>query len=216
LQEYWLKRTVGLVLGLLALLGGCVGTRASLQTSIAGSSLSPSVEGSRIYFVPLGDFSPAQLDSMVQFYRQRYGLDISVLKTVPLDDSARDSSRQQVIAEKLLANLRRAAPNLANDGKAVLIGFTSEDIYPASQNWPFCFSWRDANAHTAVVSTARLNLHRDSAPFAADISATRLRKVLTKDIGVLYYGLPQNANSKSVMYQFVVGTDDLDQVSEEF
>ena len=211
-----MNRTVGLVLGLLAVLVGCVASKASLQPSIAASSLTPSVDGSRIYFVPLGDFPAGQLDSMVDFYRQRYGLEIPVLKGVPIDDSARDSARQQVIAEKLLASLKSANPNLANDHKAILIGFTSEDIYPSSQNWQFCFGWRDANSHTAVVSTARLNLRRESAPFAADMSVARLRKVVTKDIGMLYFGLPQNANPKSVMYQFVVGIDDLDQVGEDF
>ncbi len=211
-----MNRTFGLVLCLMALLVGCVGSKSSLQTSIPSSSLTPTVDGSRIYFVPMGDFSPEQLDSMVQFYRQRYGLEISVLKTVPIDDSARDSARQQAVAEKLLASLRSVTPNDVGRRKAVVIGFTSEDIFPASQNWPFCFGWRDANTHTAVVSTARLNLRRESAPFAADISATRLRKVVTKHIGMLYYGLPQNANPKSVMYQFVVGIDDLDQVGEDF
>jgi predicted Zn-dependent protease len=211
-----LKRTFGLVLGLIALLVGCVGSKSSLQNSLVSSSLTPAVDGSQIYFVPMGDFSPEQLDSMVQFYRQRYGLDISVLKTVAIDDSARDPARQQVIAEKLLANLRKVSPNDAKKRKAILIGFTSEDMYPASQNWPFCFGWRDANTHTAVVSTARLNLRRESAPFAADISAARLRKVVTKHIGMLYYGLPRNANPKSVMYQFVVGLDDLDQIGEDF
>lgn len=211
-----MKRTVGLVLGLLALLVGCVGVKSSLPTKITEGSLTPSVDGSRIYFVPMGDFPAGQLDSMVQFYRQRYGLDISVLRSVPIDDSARDGARQQVIAEKLLTSLKTANPGYANDRKAILIGFTSEDIYPASQNWQFCFGWRDGSAHTAVVSTAQLNLRRDSAPFAADISVTRLRKVVTKDIGILYYGLPQNGDPKSVMYEFVVGIDDLDQVGEEF
>lgn len=211
-----MNRTVGLVLGLLALLVGCVASKASLQPSIAAASLSPTVEGSRIYFVPIGDFPAGQLDSMVEFYRQRYGLDIPVLRSVPIDDAARDSARQQVIAEKLLASLRAANPNLANDRKAILIGFTSEDIYPSSQNWQFCFGWRDATSHAAVVSTARLNLRRESAPFAADMSVARLRKVVTKDIGMLYFGLPQNGNPKSVMYEFVVGIDDLDQVGEEF
>ena len=211
-----MKRSIGLVFGLLALLVGCVASKSALTTIPEPSSLSPVVNGSHIYFVPMGDFSPGQLDSMVEFYRQRYGLEISVLRSAPIDDSVRDSARQQLIAEKLLASLRASFPNYANDRKAILIGFTSEDLYPASQNWQFCFGWRDATSRTAVVSTARLNLRRDSAPFAADMSLGRLRKVVTKDLGILYYGLPQNGNPKSVMYEFVVGIDDLDQIGEEF
>ena len=209
-----MKRTVGLILGFAAILVGCVASKASLQTSVAGSSMAPSVEGSQIYFVPIGDFPAGQLDSMVEFYRQSYGLEIPILKSVPIDDSARDPGRQQIVAEKLMASLRAGTGKY--DRKAILIGFTSEDLYPASQNWQFCFGWRDASTRTAVVSTARLNLRRDSAPFAADISVARLRKVVTKDIGMLYYGLPQNGNPKSVMYEFMVGIDDLDQAGDEF
>lgn len=211
-----MKRTVGLIVGLLAVLVGCVASKSSLQTSFAGSYLNPTIDGSKVYFVPLGDFPADQLDPLVEFYRQRFGIEVSVLKNVPIDESTRDSARQQIVAEKLLGALQKSVSGYANDRKAILIGFTSEDLYPASQNWQFCFGWRDATAHTAVVSTARLNLRRDSAPFAADISASRLRKVVTKDVGMLYFGLPQNGNPKSVMYQFVVGIDDLDQVGDDF
>lgn len=211
-----MKRTVGLIVGLLAVLVGCVASKSTLQTSLAGSSLNPLIEDSKVYFVPMGDFPAEQLEPLVQFYRQRFGIEVSVLRNVPIDESTRDSARQQIVAEKLLGALQKSASGYVNDRKAILIGFTSEDLYPASQNWQFCFGWRDATAHTAVVSTARLNLRRESAPFAADISASRLRKVVTKDVGMLYFGLPQNGNPKSVMYEFVVGIDDLDQVGDDF
>jgi hypothetical protein len=40
----------------------------------------------------------------------------------------------------------------------------------------------------------------------------RLRKIVTKDLGILYYGLPQSQNAKSVLYNQIMGIEELDQV----
>jgi predicted Zn-dependent protease len=120
------------------------------------------------------------------------------------------------MAEKLVASVRDGVPEYTNDSKSILIGFTSEDIYPTSQGWEFAFGWRIGATRTAVVSTARMNLHYAGEP--SDVSApdTRMRKVVTKDIGILYYGLPQSKNPKSVLYSQILGIQELDQVGEDF
>jgi hypothetical protein len=43
-----------------------------------------------------------------------------------------------------------------------------------------------------------------------------LRKMVTKNIGVLYYHLPQSNNPQSVLYQNVGGISELDYMGEEF
>ena len=120
------------------------------------ASLTPKIEGSKIYFVPIGDFPTEQLQPLVEFYRQKYKLGIAVLNSIPVDPVTRDASRQQLVAENLVASVRSGVPEHSSDQGAILIGFTSEDIYPASTNWQFAFGWRESDAHSAVVSTARL------------------------------------------------------------
>ena len=44
----------------------------------------------------------------------------------------------------------------------------------------------------------------------------RLRKMVTKDIGILYYGLPQSSNPHSVLYNRILGIEELDAVGEQF
>jgi hypothetical protein len=51
---------------------------------------------------------------------------------------------------------------------------------------------------------------------SADLAATRLRKIVTKDIGILYFGLPQSTDPKSVLYNGIMGIEELDNVGEEF
>jgi predicted Zn-dependent protease len=211
------NRTSILLVCLIALVVGWVAySRFSSPTASAPASLAPEIEGSKLFFVPVGDFPSTQLEPLVQYYRQKYNLEIAVLKSIPVDPATRDQSRQQLMAEKLVASVRDSVPEHTNDSKAILIGFTSEDIYPTSQGWEFAFGWRLGTTRTAVVSTARMNLHYGGEP--SDVSAldTRMRKVVTKDIGILYYGLPQSKNPKSVLYNQILGIQELDQVGEDF
>ena len=172
--------------------------------------------GSKIYFVPLGDFSTDQMQQLANYYHRRLGLEIPILKTITVPTSAMDSNREQLVAEKLVTDMRNAFPELASDPQAILIGFTSQDMYPVTKQWRFAFGWRETDARAAVVSTARMNLHYLGQPFWGSSPKTRLRKMVTKDIGVLYYGLSQSDNPKSVLYNNIMGIQELDAVGEEF
>ena len=194
-----MNRRLALLFGLIALvLGWVVYSRSSPSSPVVASSpatmsasLTPKIEGSKIYFVPIGDFPTEQLQPLVEFYRQKYKLGIAVLNSIPVDLVTRDASRQQLVAENLVASVRSGVPEHSSDPGAILIGFTSEDIYPASMNWQFAFGWRESDAHSAVVSTARLNLVNPGQPADSNVSSVRLRKIVTKDLGILYYGLPR-------------------------
>jgi len=214
-----MNRTLALLLCLVVLIVGWIAYSGfSSPHAAAGSpgSLAPKIEGSRVYFVPIGSFSSDDLTALAQYYRDNYKLDVTILKSIPVDDAVRDSSRGQLMAEKLVESVRAGEPDYANDARAILIGFTSEDIYPTSQNWQFAFGWRLGSSHAAVVSTARMSLHYIGQPIDLNLPEIRLRKMVTKDIGILYYGLPQSQNPKSVLYNGIMGIEELDQVGEDF
>ena len=212
-----MNRALVMLLGLIALIVGWVAyTRSSTQPASASASLAPQIEGSKIYFVPIADFPAKQIQPLVQYYREQYNLEIAVLGSIPVDPATRDESRGQLMAENLVASVRRDVPEYATDPKAILIGFTSEDIYPTSQHWRFAFGWRTANARAAVVSTARMSLPYTGESLGVNVPETRLRKIVTKDIGILYYGLPQSQNRKSVLYNSIPGIEELDQVGDDF
>lgn len=211
-----MNRRVVLLVCLLALVVVWRFSRSSLQSSSAAAPLVPAIDGSRIFFVPIGTFPADELDPLVEYYRQKYSLEITVARSVRLDESSRDTVRQQFVAEKLISNLRTGLPKLGKDPKAILIGFTSEDMFTTSQNWQFTPGWRDPRSRTAVVSTARLHLPSDDQAFAADIASTRLRKIVTKDIGLMYYGLTPSSDPKSVLYKQIAGVEQLDQAGDEF
>jgi predicted Zn-dependent protease len=149
-------------------------------------SLAPKTEGSNIYFVPIGNFPRQRLEPLIQYYRQKYNLEIAVVNSIPVDPATRDDSRRQLMAERLVASVRNTVPEHTYNPKQILIGFTSEDIYPTSQNWQCAFGWRQTSLGAAVVSTARMRLHYAGEPPDENFAERRLRKMVTKDIGILY------------------------------
>ena len=156
-----------------------------------------------------------QIMRLARYYQRELGLEIPVLKSVAIPANAMDSNRGQLVAEKLAEDLRNEFPQLACDPQAILIGFTAQDVYIAAKQWKFAFGWRD-DARTAVVSTARMDLHYFGQPFWGSSPEVRLRKMVTKDIGILYYGLPQSNDPKSVLYNNIMGIQELDAVGEDF
>ncbi len=79
--------------------------------------------------------------------------------------------------------------------------------------WRFAFTYR-GDGGFAVVSVARMTLGLQSSDL--EIFQARIRKMLTKDIGILYYHLPVSSHPKSVLYSGVGGIEELDYMGEDF
>lgn len=161
----------------------------------------------RIYLIQIGPHSaPYALEDFAQWLNTKYALDVQLLPPVALDQAAWDSGRRQYIAELLNAQMQREHPALAADPDAYLIGFTDANIYPASIRWNSTFTLRDW-PRTAIISTdgmqstffERLETHENSAIAAAKFQA-RLRRVLLKDVAILYWHLPTNNDPASLLH----------------
>jgi hypothetical protein len=49
-----------------------------------------------------------------------------------------------------------------------------------------------------------------------ELLQTRLRKMLSKNIGIMYYKLPQKSDRRSVMFGPILGIHDLDSMGADF
>ena len=107
--------------------------------------------------------------------------------------------------------MKSAYPDLTSTPEAIMIGLTTEDMYIAQYSWQFTFSWRQEGKYAAV-SDARMSL---GVPSEEQVKA-RLRKMVTKNIGILYYRLPQSNDPRSVLYKDIGGISELDYMGEEF
>lgn len=160
----------------------------------------------RIYLVQMGEhLTPYALDDFAQWLHTKYALDTQVLPEMDLDKSAWDPTRKQYVAELLYAQLKREHPDLAADSNAYLIGFTEADIYSVFHRWNSTFTQRDMQ-RTAIISVdgmqddpgERAQVDPDTADrhFQA-----RLRRILLKDVAVLYWRLALNNDPSSVLHQ---------------
>jgi hypothetical protein len=68
----------------------------------------------------------------------------------------------------------------------------------------------------AVVSTTRMSLHYPGEPGFEATETKRLRKMVTKDIEMLFYNKPLSNDPKSVLYGRIFGIQELDEASEDF
>ena len=135
-----------------------------------------------------------------------------------LDSLAVDERRGQAVADGLIDTVRRRYAPLARDPGARVIGITQRDMYILSmqKQWTFAFSLRGKDRRFAVVSYARMDPVAFKQPPNEELLRSRLRKMVMKNIGVMYYELPLSNDPRSVMYRNILGLDDLDRVTEQF
>lgn len=192
--------------------GASVGSSAAMGRAPATlAAVVPSRPRDRtLYLVPIGDFPRETAIELAVYYDARYGLEMTVRPALPLDESARDRARRQLVAERLLDQLWGGYPDLAADDGAVVIGLVVDDLHILGRpDWSWAFGLRD-EARYAIVSTARM---ADADP---GVAASRLRKMVSRDIGILYYGLALNDDRSSVLFRDVLGAGDLDRMTEDF
>jgi YD repeat-containing protein len=159
-----------------------------------------------IYLIQLTPHKAAySVDDLAQWLRTRYGLDVRTLPPEPLPRSAWDGWRRQYVAELLYAEVKREHPALAADPNAYLIGITDANMYPVMQHWSSTFTQRDGE-RAAVLSSATLEDRRvwwrpEQDKAAQQALQARIRRVLLKDVALLYWHLPLNNDPSSLLHQ---------------
>lgn len=180
-------------------------------TSVTSSFAGPKT----IYLVPIGKFSAVPMDELKTYYHDRFGISVEALPLLPFDQTTYDPDRQQLIAEELIEQIKRGCPEQAQDENAIVIGLTDGDMYLRQMEWQFGFNYR-ADERFAVVSCARMDPINFGKPANAKLLSSRARKMLTKNIGIMYFKKPASTNPKSVLYNNILGLEDLDRMGEEF
>jgi YD repeat-containing protein len=160
-----------------------------------------------IYLVQLTPHSaPYSVDDLAQWLHTRYGLDARTLPPEPLPKSAWHPWHRQYVAELLYAEIKRENPLLAANPDAYLIGVTDADMRPVSEDWSSTFTQRDGE-RAAVLSSATLEdrlwwWQKPEQRKAAEKNLqARMRRVLLKDVAMLYWHLPVNNDPSSLLHQ---------------
>lgn len=171
-----LVRSLLLLIFLVAVAGVC--------GSAGAQNARPGQSASTIYFVPVGDVSSVSLDELVRYYKQKFQLDIKTLRGLQLDKPSVVRQGRQYAAEDLIEYMKSSHPRLAGNPRVILIGITEEDMFIRKYTWKFAFSYR-VDGRFAIHSTARMNPVNFGEPKDQALLHTRLRKTITKNIGMI-------------------------------
>ena len=163
----------------------------------------------RIYLFQVGKHSdPYTVVELAGWLRSKYSVDTQLLPSTELDRSARKSWRSLYNAEDLIKQIKREHPTLAADPNAYLIGFTDEPIYSAAEGGTEKFSFRDQQ-RTAIISSDGMDdslLQRAVLTLSSPAEdpnlhlRDRLRRILLRDVGMLFWHLPLNNDPGSLLY----------------
>lgn len=188
---------------------------AGLSMTGAGLQRAPQPD---LYLIAIGSTRPELVESVAAEVQARLRMAVRLLSPLELDPRAYDARRSQVIGERLIDAIKYRNPALTADRSARVIGITAFDMYMDGRRaeWKFAFAVRSPDRRVAVISHARMDPAALGGASNEELLRSRLRKMVLKNVGLMYYGLPASNNPRSVMFNNVLGVDDLDRMSEEF
>jgi predicted Zn-dependent protease len=194
------------VLALVALIVVIVLRSGSIASHPPARQLPPPIRDA-VVLVPLGAFPIDRANEIAAREAADYGLPISVAPTLPIDPFTVDSSRGQLVGEELAQSIAAAHPE--SRARTLVIGLTTSDIYIAGRpDWSWAFGLRNQSG-VAVVSSARMGR-----PLDVNGEWNRLTKMVTRDIGFLYYGLEGTGDRGDVLYDNILSLDDLIRIGD--
>jgi predicted Zn-dependent protease len=165
--------------------------------------------------VPLDDFPTATLQALADYYREKYDLSVELAASLDITAATYDPQRRQLNADALIDRLEAAHPQHP-DETLVVIGLVADDIYIPTFKWRYALSYRRDDRY-AVVSSARMDYGcLGLVTASSDRVYTRLRKMVSKNVGILYYRLPVSDDPRSVLYGNIGGVQEFDRMTDDF
>lgn len=159
----------------------------------------PRVPSKRLYLVPMGLAEGESIDWAPAYYRSKLGADVVLLPPVSLPSQLINKRRNQLDAYKCLHEfLQEEYPQIANDPSAVILVVTSKDMYISILDWSYAENYR-AEGRFAVVSSVKLHLFAFLEKMNPEWFTSRLQKLMTKNIVMLYFDLPMSSDYTSLL-----------------
>jgi predicted Zn-dependent protease len=185
---------------------------ANAAGAASSATRSPAV-GRNVHLLAFGGFSRSDASRLARHIAATLGVKTDVLGSARLPASAFDPKRRQYVAEKLFPLLRERRGSARSAD--VVIGLLKDDMYTSGvPAWRFAFGVRSQDG-LAVVSQARMDPRLLGLTPDPALRMRRLQKMVVREVGVFALGLGLNRNPRSVLYDTILSTDDLDLMTEE-
>ena len=198
-----------------ALSGGGQRRSPTCEYAVLQAQPAPNID---LYFVAIGSVPGDMLDGFVAHFQAKLGVSSKVLTPLGFDQVTFDAGRSQMSADRLIQAVRFRYPTLVKNPRTRVIAVTPYDMYMEAmrEQWRFTFSLRSSDQRMAVVSYARMDPAKLDGRPDEGLLRTRLRKMVTKNIGIICFGLPLSDDPRSVLFGSVLGVEELDRMTEDF
>lgn len=175
-------------------------------------------EGRRLCILPLGDVPTWQIEALRSYFDTQYGLKVRVLPALEATDSFGtkvNSEEWKVSSQRFGIEMQGRYDDLI-DGGARIVAITPVDLYREDpDSFVFGVKWRtdSGDGLYGIVSTFRMNPETFGEKPDRALWFERVRKLTTKYVGILYYGLVEDEVPTSAMYRHLYGIRALDGVT---
>jgi hypothetical protein len=190
-------------------------SEVTYHATIFADHRTPEGQAEHLYLQALGDFPPSVVAELTDHFRHRFpptqGVPITVLPPLPLPAQVADG-HGILVTEEVILLLRRQNALVSANPRAVIIGLTTRDMYSREEGG--VWAWRDFRY--AVVSTAMFGAPVTGDSDAARLVRSRLRKMVAKNIAILYFARMHNNDPNSLLYARLRSVPQIDRAMETF
>jgi predicted Zn-dependent protease len=174
----------------------------------------PDFREADVYLIRFGPIDREVVQRLASYYTKELSLHVEISPPVEMTPEFLDSSRQQLVAQRVLALLVVSREKTTTNPNALLIGITPYDMYTLDRpDWRFAFASRHGRC-CSIISTARMDKRNFGDIDTNQAVFERLRKMVSKTIGLQHFGLELREDPRSVLYGGVLSLDDLDQIDD--
>ena len=170
----------------------------------------PRVPAKHVYLLPLGLADDESLDWAPDYFKSKLGIDVTILPPTAVPLNLVDKRRNQLDAYRCLHEfLQEEDPQRADDPSALIVAVTSQDMYISTLDWRYAENYR-AEGRFAVVSSARLHTFAPLERMNPEWFPSRVQKLITKNIVMLYFNLPLSSDYSSLLSGGILSGSDID------
>jgi YD repeat-containing protein len=174
----------------------------------------PTVPAKNVYLIPIGLAAGESLQWAPAYYKARLGIDVKLLPAIPLDPKLIDPARNQLNTDKWVEFLAQKYPEISRDPASILLGVTSSDMYIPGFVWSYTENMRHEGRY-GMISSARLHPPSLLGKWNPEWLTSRVQKLLTKNLVMLYFDLPLSSDYTSLLSGGVLSGIQIDRMGGE-
>jgi YD repeat-containing protein len=174
----------------------------------------PSVPAKNVYLLPIGMAEGESLQWAPAYYKAKLGIDVKVLAPIPLDPKLIDATRNQLNTDKWIEFVAQKYPEISREPASILIGVTASDTYIPDFDSSYVENMRH-EGRFGMVSSARLHPISLLGKWNPEWLTSRVQKLLTKNLVMLYFDLPLSSDDTSLLSGGVLSGFQIDRMGAD-